>query len=71
MTDKNPPPFKIDDRVTLNHRIDPFFSDDVLIVQSVSKIGRGKKTSWRVRCYVDGRDASGWVDADNLTAQTI
>lgn len=46
--------------------VEPFRADDVMEVQALSKVGRGKKISWRVRVFAVNRNASGWVDAEVL-----
>src|SRR3970282_1537053 len=59
-------PFVAGDRATIKYRVHPFLSGDVIVVHSIEKIGRGKSATWRVYGSADARDASGWLDADNL-----
>jgi len=53
--------------VPLSSCEEPFRSDDVMEVAGLSKSGRGKKISWRVRVFTLNRATGGaWVSADVL-----
>ena len=59
-------PFNPGDIVTSTYRVEPFLCDDVLVVDALSRVGRGKKASFRVRVYGRDRDVSGWLGAADL-----
>lgn len=64
-----PEPFQIGQYVEFfspASRVDPFRADEVMEVQSLSRIGRGKATRWRVRVFSVNRAVSGWLDATAL-----
>lgn len=61
-------PFAMFTEVVSSYRVEPFYTDEVLVVDRCFKMGKGKKVTWRIRVYSKDRQGiSGFLDADTLT----